>query len=173
MSKSPYADFTPAVGDAAPAFVLEAVLADGERGEVSLMDTLKEVGDDGGNGVVVYFYPAAGTPGCTQEACDFRDSLAPLQKAGYEVIGISPDGMDAIKDFHAGENLTFPLASDPDNAVSEAFNTYGEHNVMGHLRVGVIRSTFVVAPDGTLALVKRNHTAKGFVARLMKELGLA
>lgn len=173
MSKSPFADYTPAVGHAAPTFALEAVLADRSRGQVRLMDLLRKVDEQGGRGVVVYFYPEAGTPGCTQEACDFRDSLTPLQQAGYEVVGISPDELGKIEDFHAAEHLTFALASDPDNAVAEAFNTYGEHNVMGHLKVGVIRSTFVVAPDGTLSYVKRNHQAKGHVGRLMKELELA
>ncbi|MDO5494488.1 MAG: peroxiredoxin, partial [bacterium] len=161
MSKSPYADFRPATGDAAPTFSLEAVLADGERGEIALMDLLRTVDEEGGKGVVVYFYPEAGTPGCTEQACDFRDSLTSLQDAGYRVVGISPDDLDAIEEFHRAEGLTFPLASDPDHAVAEAYTTYGEHNVMGHLKVGVIRSTFVVAPDGELTFVKRNHTAKG------------
>nr|NLD40334.1 redoxin domain-containing protein [Actinomycetales bacterium] len=80
MSKSPFSDHAPAVGHAAPTFTLEAVLADGARGEVKLMDLLRQVSEKGGRGVVVYFYPEAGTPGCTQEACDFRDSLAPLQE---------------------------------------------------------------------------------------------
>ncbi|HHW83635.1 MAG TPA: peroxiredoxin [Actinomycetales bacterium] len=160
------------MGDAAPTFELEAVLGDRERGLVNLMDQLRKVEEDGGKGVVVYFYPEASTPGCTAEACDFRDSLEDLQGAGYRVVGISPDDLDKIEKFHEDEGLTFPLASDPDNTVSTEFNVYGEHNVMGHKKVGVIRSTFVVGTDGTLTYVKRNHTAKGFVARLKKELGL-
>ncbi|HZK05723.1 MAG TPA: peroxiredoxin [Actinomycetaceae bacterium] len=173
MSKNRYADLTPAVGDAAPSFSLEAVLADGSRGRVALVDLLREVEETDGRGLVVYFYPKAGTPGCTQEACDFRDSLEPLREAGFAVVGISPDGMDAIEKFHKAEALTFPLASDPDHAVAEAFNAYGKHNVLGRLKTSVIRSTFVVAADGTLTHVMRNVRAAGHVSRLIAELDAA
>ena len=98
----------------------------------------------------MYFYPAAATPGCTKEACDFRDSLASLQGAGYAVVGISPDGVEKLAKFAADEALTFPLASDAEHHVLDAYGAWGEKKNYGRTYVGVIRSTVVVAKDGTV-----------------------
>lgn len=168
MNTSPFADLHPNVGDPAPDFTLEAVWPEGDPRPV----TLQELRASSPQGVVVYFYPAASTPGCTVEACDFRDSLAALTAAGYAVVGISPDPLEKLAAFRDEEGLTFPLASDPDNAIATAYNTYGPHNVMGHIKTSVIRSTFVVSPDGSLTYVKRNARAKGHVARLRADLGI-
>jgi len=150
--------------DTAPDFTLPA--ADG--GQVSLTDLRA----DADKGVVVYFYPAAGTPGCTKEACDFRDSLASLQGAGYAVVGISPDGVDKLARFAESEGLTFPLASDADHEVLDAYGAWGEKKNYGKTYVGVIRSTVVVGKDGTVQLAQYNVRATGHVARLRKLLGV-
>jgi peroxiredoxin Q/BCP len=150
-----------AVGDTAPDFTLPT--ADG--GTVTLADLR-------GEHVVVYFYPAAGTPGCTKEACDFRDSLASLQAHGYRVVGISPDPVAKLAAFAEAEALTFPLAADPDKGVLEAWGAWGEKQNYGRTVTGVIRSTVVVAPDGTVALAQYNVKATGHVARLRRELGI-
>jgi len=152
-----------AVGDTAPDFTLPT--ASGEQ--IRLADVLAQ-----GRTAVVYFYPAAGTPGCTTEACDFRDNIASLQGAGYAVIGISPDSPEKLRRFAEDEHLTFPLASDPDKDVLAAWGAWGEKSMYGKTVTGVIRSTVVVAPDGTVALAKYNVRAKGHVAALRKELGL-
>ena len=123
-------------------------------------------------GVVVYFYPKASTPGCTKEACDFRDSLASLQGAGYSVIGVSADSMAALERFSEKQSLTFPLASDPEHHVLEAYGAWGDKKNYGRTYVGIIRSTVVVAPDGRVALAQYNVKATGHVARLRKALGL-
>ncbi|PFG38602.1 peroxiredoxin Q/BCP [Georgenia soli] len=148
----------------APDFTLPT--ADG--GQVSLA-ALRE---DARKGVVVYFYPAAGTPGCTKEACDFRDSLASLQGAGYAVVGISPDGVEKLARFAEAEGLTFPLASDADHEVLDAYGAWGEKKNYGKTYVGVIRSTVVVGKDGTVELAQYNVRATGHVARLRKLLGV-
>lgn len=153
------------VGDVAPDFTLTG--ADG--GEVSLAQLRAQAA----KGVIVYFYPAAGTPGCTTQACDFRDSLASLQGAGYSVVGISPDSEAKLARFAAAESLSFPLLADPDHGVLEAYGAWGEKKLYGKTVVGVIRSTFVVAPDGTLALAQYNVRATGHVAKLRRDLGLA
>jgi thioredoxin-dependent peroxiredoxin len=150
--------------DTAPDFTLPA--ADGS--EVSLAALRAEAE----KGVVVYFYPAAGTPGCTKQACDFRDSLASLQGAGYAVVGISPDGVDKLTRFAGSEGLTFPLASDPDHEVLDAYGAWGEKKNYGKTYVGVIRSTVVVDKDGTVQLAQYNVRATGHVARLRKLLGV-
>ncbi|MFC8190926.1 thioredoxin-dependent thiol peroxidase [Cellulomonas sp. NPDC057328] len=150
-----------AVGDTAPDFTLPT--ADG--GSVTL-SALR------GQHVVVYFYPAAGTPGCTKQACDFRDSLASLQGAGYAVVGVSPDGVDKLAAFAEAEQLTFPLASDPSHAVLEAWGAWGEKQNYGRTVTGVIRSTVVVDPDGAVALAQYNVRATGHVAKLRRDLGL-
>ena len=151
-------------GDTAPDFTLTT--ADGSP--VSLAD-LRASAE---NGVVVYFYPAASTPGCTTEACDFRDSLAALQARGYAVVGVSPDDPAKLARFVDAESLTFPLASDPDHAVSEAWGAWGEKKNYGRTYTGIIRSTVVVDRDGTVTLAKYNVKATGHVARLRKDLGV-
>lgn len=152
-----------AVGDTAPDFTLPTA----EGGEVSLSGLLGE-----GRSAVVYFYPAASTPGCTTEACDFRDNLASLQGAGYAVVGISPDSPEKLRRFAEAEHLTFPLASDPDKAVLAAWGAWGEKSMYGKTVTGVIRSTVVVGPDGTVRLALYNVRAKGHVAKVRKDLGI-
>jgi peroxiredoxin Q/BCP len=150
-----------AAGDPAPEFSLSA--ADGST--VSLADHR-------GRHVVVYFYPAAMTPGCTTQACDFRDSLASLQAAGYTVLGVSPDKPDKLAAFVERDALTFPLLSDPDHQVLEQYGAWGEKTLYGKKVVGVIRSTVVVDPEGKVELAKYNVRAKGHVAGLRKALGV-
>ena len=148
-------------GDAAPDFTLTA--ADGT--EVSLAG-------ERGKHVIVYFYPAAMTPGCTTQACDFRDNLGSLQGAGYTVLGVSPDTPDKLAEFAERDGLTFPLLSDPSHEVLERWGAWGEKSLYGKTVTGVIRSTVVVDPDGTVELAKYNVKAKGHVAALRKQLGL-
>jgi peroxiredoxin Q/BCP len=123
-----------------------------------------------GRTVVVYFYPAASTPGCTTQACDFRDSLAELNGAGVDVVGISPDRPEKLARFRDAERLTFPLLSDVDKSVLAAYRAYGEKTMYGKTVVGVIRSTFVINPDGTVAQALYNVKATGHVAKLRKAL---
>jgi len=149
-------------GQSAPDFTLPA--ADGST--VSLSDFK-------GRHVIVYFYPAAMTPGCTKQACDFRDSLASLQAAGYAVIGVSPDQPAKLARFVERDALTFPLLSDPDHEVLTAWGAWGEKSLYGRKVVGVIRSTVVVGPDGTVELARYNVKATGHVAALRKALDLA
>jgi len=130
------------------------------------------LGDFAGRKLIIFFYPAAMTPGCTTEACDFRDSLVRLQQAGYDVVGISPDKPDKLAKFVDKEALTYPLLSDPDRSVMDAYGVYGEKTLYGKKVTGVIRSTIVVGPDGTIALPKYNVKATGHVASLSKALGL-
>jgi peroxiredoxin Q/BCP len=151
----------PAVGDEAPDFTLH----DADGAEVSLRDFR-------GRTVILYAYPAAGTPGCTTQACDFRDNLASLQGAGYTVLGLSPDTPDALAAFREAEALPFPLLSDPDHAVLEAYGAWGEKQQYGRTYQGVIRSTFVIDGEGRFERVMRNVRAKGHVAKLRRELGL-
>lgn len=125
-----------------------------------------------GQKVVLYFYPAALTPGCTTQACDFRDSLASLQGAGYAVVGVSRDEPAKLAQFAERDGLTFPLLSDPDAAVHRAYATWGEKMNYGKLIEGVIRSTFVIDEEGVIVLAKYNVKATGHVARLRRELGL-
>ncbi|WP_026421338.1 thioredoxin-dependent thiol peroxidase [Actinokineospora inagensis] len=146
-------------GDVAPAFTLP----DSEGTEVSLADFR-------GKSVVVYFYPAASTPGCTKQACDFRDNLAELNDAGFAVLGISPDKPAKLAKFVAEEGLTFPLLSDPDRAVLTAYGAYGEKQMYGKTVTGVIRSTFIVDAEGKIATALYNVRATGHVAKLRKDL---
>ncbi len=125
-----------------------------------------------GRNVIVYFYPQAATPGCTTEACDFRDSLASLQVAGYEVLGVSPDGLDALAAFTGDLALTFPLLADEDHAVALAYGAWGEKLVDGEITEGIVRSTVVVDPDGKVALAQYQVKAQGHVAALKRELGV-
>jgi thioredoxin-dependent peroxiredoxin len=125
-----------------------------------------------GQRVIIYFYPAAMTPGCTKQACDFRDSLASLAAAGFAVLGISPDSQAKLAKFRDAEGLNFPLLSDADRSVLQAYGAYGEKVMYGKTTVGVIRSTFVVGPDGTLERAQYGVKATGHVARLRKDLGV-
>ncbi len=150
-------------GQQAPAFTVDTL-----DGEVSLSELLEECQ----KGVIVYFYPKAGTPGCTKEACDFRDSLNSLKSAGYLVIGISPDKLPALEKFADKQDLNFPLGSDPDHKVMTEYGTWGEKKNYGRTFLGVIRSTFVVDKDGKIQLANYNVKATGHVARLRKQLGL-
>jgi thioredoxin-dependent peroxiredoxin len=147
-------------GDEAPGFELPD--ADGKP--VRLADLR-------GQRVIVYFYPAAMTPGCTKEACDFRDSIGSLAAAGTTVLGISPDQPPALAKFRDRDGLNFPLLSDPDHAVHQAYGAYGEKKLYGKPMVGVIRSTFVVGADGKLERVYYNVKATGHVERVRKDLG--
>jgi len=150
-----------APGDAAPDFTLP----DADGNEVSL-SSLR------GQRVVVYFYPAAMTPGCTTQACDFRDSLASLAAAGVAVLGISPDSPSKLAKFRDRDGLNFPLLSDQKREVLGAYGAYGEKMLYGKKSVGVIRSTFVVGPDGKIERAQYAVKATGHVARLRKELGV-
>jgi peroxiredoxin Q/BCP len=148
-------------GDTAPPFTL----SDADGKDVSLADYR-------GRKVVVYFYPAASTPGCTTQACDFRDSLSSLDAAGFVVLGVSPDPPAKLAKFRDAEHLTFPLLSDPNRDVIEGWGAYGEKTLYGKLRHGVIRSTFVVDEDGKIERAMYNVRATGHVAKLRQELGV-
>jgi peroxiredoxin Q/BCP len=148
-----------APGDKAPDFTLPD--ADGKP--VSLSSYR-------GRTVIVYFYPAASTPGCTKEACDFRDNLAELNDAGIDVVGISPDAPAKLAKFRDAQALTFPLLSDVDKATLTAYGVYGEKQLYGKTVVGVIRSTFVIDTDGTVGQALYNVKATGHVAKLRKTL---
>ena len=123
--------------------------------------------------MVVYFYPAAGTPGCTKQACDFRDSLAQLNDAGYQVLGISPDKPEKLAKFAEAEQLTFPLLADPEKQVLTEWGAFGEKKNYGRVVQGVIRSTFVVDPEGKVEKALYNVRATGHVAKLIKDLKIA
>lgn len=146
-------------GTPAPEFTL--LNADGQQ--VSLADYK-------GKKVIVYFYPKADTPGCTKEACDFRDSLTQLNGQNIEVLGISPDKPEALKKFTDKYELTFPLLSDVDKSVMQAYGAFGEKKNYGKVVQGVIRSTFLVDEEGTIGLAKYNVKATGHVARIIKEI---
>jgi peroxiredoxin Q/BCP len=125
-----------------------------------------------GRRVVVYFYPKAETPGCTTQACDFRDSLDRFAAEGFAVLGISPDAPEALAKFTENQSLTFPLLSDADHAVAEAYGAWGEKKNYGRTYEGLIRSTVVVDPDGAVELAQYNVKATGHVAKLRRDLGL-
>lgn len=148
-------------GTAAPDFTLD----DQNGNSVSL-------GNFSGDKVIVYFYPAASTPGCTTEACDFRDNINSLKSAGYQVLGVSKDAPDVLKKFKQEQDLNFPLLSDLDLAVHRAYGAYGEKSLYGKTVTGTIRSTFVVGGDGMLELALYNVKATGHVSSLRKKLGL-
>ncbi|NYJ00402.1 peroxiredoxin Q/BCP [Nocardioides thalensis] len=152
------------VGDAAPDFALH----DDTDNEVSLSALLKE-----GEKVIVYFYPAAMTPGCTKQACDFTDSLDALQAAGYTVVGVSKDKPAKLAKFRERDGLTITLLSDPELAAHKAYGAYGEKKLYGKVVEGVIRSTFVVGADGKVEVAQYNVKATGHVAKLRRDLGLA
>ncbi|MCW2678852.1 MAG: alkyl hydroperoxide reductase/Thiol specific antioxidant/Mal allergen [Frankiales bacterium] len=148
-------------GDTAPDFTLP----DADGNPVALADLR-------GRKVVLYVYPAASTPGCTTQACDFRDSLSSLQAAGYEVIGLSPDRPEKLARFRDAEGLTFPLLSDTSKEVLTAYGAYGEKSLYGKTVVGVIRSTFVLDEQGVVQSASYAVKAKGHVAKLRRDLGL-
>jgi len=148
-----------APGDVAPDFSLPD--ADGKTVTLSGLR---------GQRVIVYFYPAAMTPGCTKEACDFRDNLGVLAGAGLTVLGISPDKPEKLAKFRDKESLNFTLLADPDRAVLRAYGAYGEKMMYGKKTVGVIRSTFVIGADGTIERAYYNVRATGHVERLRKDL---
>lgn len=150
-----------APGDTAPTFTLP----DQNGASVSLSDFA-------GKKVILYFYPAALTPGCTKQACDFRDSLASLTAAGYVVLGVSKDTPAKLKKFEEHDQLTFPLLSDPELGVHHAYDVYGEKSMYGKTVQGVIRSTFVIDETGTIEQALYNVKATGHVASLRKKLGL-
>ncbi|MGN6252864.1 MAG: thioredoxin-dependent thiol peroxidase [Marmoricola sp.] len=147
-------------GDVAPDFTLPT--DDGQQ------VTLSELR---GRRVIVYFYPAAMTPGCTKQACDFTDSLDSLRTAGYEVVGISPDKPAKLAKFRERDGLTIRLASDEDRAVMQTWGAYGEKKLYGKTVEGVIRSTFVVDEAGRIELAQYNVKATGHVAKLRRDLG--
>jgi peroxiredoxin Q/BCP len=148
-------------GDTAPEFSLPT--DNGDR------LTLKDLR---GRKVVLYAYPAAMTPGCTTQACDFRDSLGSLQAAGYEVVGISPDAPAKLAKFRERDAITFPLVSDEDKSVLKAYGAYGEKNNYGKTVMGVIRSTFVIDENGVVERALYNVKATGHVAKLRRDLGV-
>ena len=125
-----------------------------------------------GRKVIVYFYPAAMTPGCTKQACDFRDSLDALQAAGYAVLGVSPDKPEKLAKFRDRDAVSFPLLSDTSKQTLEAWGAFGEKTMYGKTVMGVIRSTFVVGEDGRVELAQYNVKATGHVAKLRRDLGL-
>ena len=150
-----------AVGDKAPDFSLP----DADGNTVALSDFA-------GRKVIVYFYPAASTPGCTKQACDFRDSLTELNEAGLDVVGISPDKPEKLAKFRDAEGLTFPLLSDPDKKVLTAWGAFGAKSMYGKTVQGVIRSTFLVDEKGVIEVAQYNVKATGHVAKLRRDLSV-
>jgi thioredoxin-dependent peroxiredoxin len=147
------------VGDKAPPFVL-----------TDDTGSLVRSSDFSGRRLIVYFYPKAMTPGCTTEACDFRDSNQRFLDAGFAVVGVSPDPSSRLAKFKERDHLTFPLLSDEDHAVAASYGAWGVKKNYGREYEGLIRSTFVIDPDGTVSHVYRNVKAKGHVDRLIREL---
>ncbi|MDQ2796249.1 MAG: thioredoxin-dependent thiol peroxidase [Actinomycetota bacterium] len=148
-------------GDPAPDFTLP----DADGNDVTLSELR-------GHKVIVYFYPAAMTPGCTKQACDFRDSLDSLAGAGYTVLGVSPDKPEKLAKFRDRDAVSFPLLSDPSKAALDAYGAYGEKTMYGKTVTGVIRSTFVLDEDGNVETAQYNVKATGHVAKLRRDLGL-
>jgi len=148
-------------GDEAPDFTLP----DDQGGEVTL-SVLR------GRKVIVYFYPAAMTPGCTTQACDFSDNINTLHREGYEVLGISPDSPEKLAKFRENDGLTIQLLSDSDRKVMDAYGAFGEKTLYGKTVEGVLRSTFVVDEDGKVSHAWYNVKATGHVAKLRRDLGL-
>ncbi|MEN9753292.1 MAG: hypothetical protein RL670_983 [Actinomycetota bacterium] len=148
-------------GDTAPDFKL-----------VNQADKPVSLADLKGKKAIVYFYPAASTPGCTKEACDFNDNLGDLQKAGYAVVGVSPDAPAKLQKFASTEHLNFDLLSDPELVAHKAYGAYGTKSMYGREFTGVLRSTFVLDETGKVTLALYNVKATGHVAMLRKQLGL-
>ncbi len=149
------------IGDKAPAFALTD-----DSGERVRLSEFK------GERVVLYAYPSAMTPGCTKEACDFRDSLSVFTSKGLRIVGLSPDKPERLAKFRERDGLTFPLLSDPDHAVLEAYGAWGEKKLYGKTIVGVIRSTFIIGPTGRIEHAFYNIKATGHVAKLIRDLEL-
>lgn len=149
------------VGDKAPAFTL--LDADGKKVSLSSYK---------GRKVIIYFYPAAMTPGCTKQARDFRDSLAELNEAGLDVIGISPDKPEKLAKFRDRDGVNFPLLSDPDKTTLTAYGAFGEKKLYGKIVEGVIRSTFVVDEKGNIEVAQYNVKATGHVAKLRRDISV-
>ena len=149
------------VGDTAPQFTL----TDQDGTSVSFADFA-------GSKIVVYFYPAAMTPGCTTQACDFRDNLGSLKSAGYQVLGLSKDSPAKLKEFQEHDAVNFPLLSDEGLFVHKAYGAWGEKSLYGKTVTGVLRSTFVIDATGKIELALYNVQATGHVASLRKKLGL-
>ncbi len=150
-------------GDKAPDFCLEGIDEEGKETKLCLKDLL-------GKPLILYFYPKDDTPGCTQEACDFRDNIQNLTSRGYRVVGISPDTISSHKKFREKYQLNFPLLSDPEHQVAELYGAYGTKKMYGKETKGIIRSTFVINPDGTIKKAYYNVKAKGHVEKLLQEL---
>ena len=148
-------------GDQAPEFTLTS-----DTGESV------SIADQRGKKTIVYFYPAAMTPGCTKEACDFSDSIDRLQAEGFTVLGISPDKPEKLAKFRERDGLTITLLSDPDREALRAYAAFGEKKLYGKIVEGVIRSTFVVGETGLIELAQYNVKATGHVAKLRKDLKL-
>jgi peroxiredoxin Q/BCP len=148
-------------GDAAPEFTLPT-----DNGDQLTLKDLR------GRKVILYAYPAAMTPGCTTQACDFRDSLGSLQAAGFEVVGISPDTPAKLAKFRERDAITFPLVSDQDKSILTAYGAWGEKTMYGKTVTGVIRSTFVIDENGAIERAMYNVKATGHVAKLRRDLGL-
>lgn len=149
------------VGTTAPAFTV----LDQDGKSVSLADFK-------GKKTILYFFPAASTPGCTKEACDFNDNLNPFKDAGYTVLGISPDQVKKLKTFQVNQELNFPLLSDPELDVHKAYGAYGVKKLYGREYTGVLRSTFAIDENGVITLALYNVKATGHVVMLRKLLGI-
>lgn len=150
-------------GDKAPEFCLKGIDEKGEEREFCLKDFK-------GSKLVLYFYPKDDTPGCTVEACDFRDNLKVLADMGYKVLGVSPDSLESHRRFREKYGLNFPLLSDPDRKVAKSYGAYGERKMYGKITEGMIRSTFLIDEDGRIRKAWYNVKAKGHVESLLKEL---
>ncbi|KFI92309.1 thioredoxin-dependent thiol peroxidase [Bifidobacterium saguini DSM 23967] len=153
-------------GEHAPDFTLLAVNPDGSESEITLSELTAQ-----GKSVILYFYPAAMTPGCTTEACDFRDNMARLGALGYTVLGVSKDPVAKLQKFRERDHLSFPLLSDPDLTAHKLYAAYGEKKLYGKTHVGVLRSTFAINAQGVIELARYNVRAKGHVESLLKKLG--
>ncbi len=152
-------------GDLAPDFCLEGIDQEGREGRFCLKDLLSSP-------LILYFYPKDNTPGCTQEACDFRDNLNTLKSKGFVVVGISPDSLQSHKKFREKYGLNFILLSDPQKEVIKAYGAYGKKKTYGKETEGVVRSTFVISPEGKILKAFYNVKAKGHVESLLRELDM-
>lgn len=148
------------VGDSAPSFELES----DDRGTMTL-------GDFAGQRFLLYFYPRDDTPGCTTQACDFRDHLSDFEESGLSVVGVSPDDVESHAAFRDKYDLTFPLLADPDHEVAESYGVWREKTTYGNTYEGIVRSTFLIDEEGKIAQIHDNVRAKGHVDRLLRDLG--